>query len=97
MSTREEKCPTCSGPALDRNGFWETCWTPEPVSVDESRRAAHDRANRLQTQNNELRQLLREIKEWDINNYCFIPHPLRARIQDAIDSYSYRMIVPEAG
>jgi hypothetical protein len=33
--TKEEKCPTCGGPAIDRSEYWETCWEPVPPNKDE--------------------------------------------------------------
>lgn len=36
MSTREKKCPTCGGPAIDRAGFWETCWNRRPPPCEKS-------------------------------------------------------------
>lgn len=61
MSTTEEPCPTCHGPAVNRGEYWETSWNPRPASPDESRRIAHERANRIGLENLRLRRVLRQI------------------------------------
>lgn len=80
--TKEEKCPTCGGPAIDRSEYWVSCWIPEQAIQNR-------RANRIAEERDELRRQLAEkdkvIAEFDFDVVPRLMDEIQAR-QDRIGS-----------